>query len=276
VILPPGSARALDRDSAGPAGPTSSPAALALWLALLAGFSPVLAQFARFEAWFAPPSTLIAPLLIAVCLWRGCAPAEPPRRSGALLIAVGLLLEPIGIAVHTWTIAWLGFPLAAIGLALWLGTPSWRIAVLALGMVPIPDSIRTAGTPAPESALLAGACAAWRALGVAFSCTGPVARLGDRRLLFVSDDIGWTLAPLLAQLGWFAAVNRRASARYALRSALVSAAATAAIAPASIAIALGLLAVSSAAVARAWLAPGVWLVCLVAALLGSRRRAAAA
>ena len=31
---------------------TSIRTELALWLALLAGFSPVLVQFARFEAWF--------------------------------------------------------------------------------------------------------------------------------------------------------------------------------------------------------------------------------
>ena len=252
---------------------TSIRTELALWLALLAGFSPVLVQFARLEAWFAPPSTLVAPVLIAICLWRGIVPSEEPRRAGASLIAAGLLLELIGIALHIWTLAWLGFPVAVLGMALWLGRPSWKVAVLAFGLVPIPESFRAIGTPAPESALLAGACAVWRALGVVFSCTGPVARLGDRPLELVPDDVGWTLAPLLAQLGWFLAVSERASTPRALRSALSFAAATIAVAPLSIALALGLLAASSEATARVWLTHGLWFGCFAAALFWSQRRA---
>ena len=232
---------------------------LALWLALFAGFSPVIAQFVRVEAWSAPPATLAAPVLIAICLWRRSAPAEPPRRAGTALIAAGLLLELIGVALRTWTVAWLGFPVAVIGMALWRGQPSWRVAVLALGLVPIPESLRSAYTPAPETALLSAACAAWRALGVGFSCTGPVARLGARHLELVPDDVGWVLAPLLAQLGWFLAVHQRASTLGALRRAAVFAAAAVVLAPLAIALALGVLAVSSEAVARGWLSQGVWL-----------------
>jgi hypothetical protein len=244
-----------------------------LWLALLAGFSPVLVQFVRYEAWFAPPSTLVAPVLFVVSLWRGRVPDEPPRRAGAALIAAGLALELVGIALRTWTIAWLGFPVAVIGLALWLGRPSWRIAVLALGLVAVPESLRAAATPAPETALLSGTCAVWRALGVAFSCTGPVARLGERHLELASDDVGWTLAPLLAQLGWFGAVNAGHGTARALRSALAFAAATLAISPLAIAVALGLVAAGSPSAARAWLTPGVWLSCSAAVLCWSARRA---
>jgi hypothetical protein len=247
-------------------------AAAALWLALLAGFSPVLVQFVRFEAWFAPPSTLLAPLLIALCVWRGSAPAESPRRAGSLLIAAGLLLEVCGIALRTWTIAWLGFPVAVLGMSLWQGRPSWRVAVLAFGLVPIPESLRAAASPAPESALLAGACAVWHAFGVAFSCTGPVARLGDRHLELVADDVGWTLAPLLAQLGWFAAVNARASTPRALRTALLFAAGTLVIAPLAVGVALGLLAAASPTAARAWLSPGVWIACSGVVLIVCGRR----
>jgi hypothetical protein len=255
--------------------PTPFRTELALWIALFAGFSPAIAQFVGFEAWYAPPSTLLAPVLIAICLWRKNVPRETPRRAGAAWIAVGLLFELVGIALRTWTCEWLGFPVAVVGMALWLGNPSWRIAVLALGLVPIPDSIRNAHTPGAETALLSGACAVWRALGVAFSCTGPVARFGDRHLELIPDDVGWVFAPLLAQLGWFIAVSARMSTLRALRTALFFAAAALAIAPLAIALALGLLAVSSEAVARAWLAPGAWLACSAAAIVWSQREAPA-
>jgi len=239
---------------------------LALWAVLLTGFSPVIVRFLRVEAASAPPSTLVAPVLIAIALWRGSAPAEPPRRAGVALVAVGLVLELFGTAMDVWTVAWLGLPVAVIGMSLWLGAPSWRVAVLALGLVPIPESIRGAWTPAPESALLAGACAAWRAVGVAFSCTGPVARLGDRHLELFHDDVGFGLAPLLAQLGWFLAVDRGASAARALRAAALSAAAVVVLAPLAIAFALGIFAASSPVVARVWLSPGLWVACCAVAL----------
>jgi hypothetical protein len=247
-------------------------AEIALWLALLAGFSPVLSQFLRHEAWFAPSTTLVAPVLIAFLLAHGRAGREAPRRSGAVWIAAGLVLELAGIALHTWTIAWLGFPLGMLGLSLWLGAPSWRVAVLAFGLVAIPDGVRGAFTPAAESALLSGACAAWRAVGVDFSCTGPIARLGARHLELGYDDVGFTLAPLLAQLGWFLAVCEGARPARAFGRAALFGAATAVIAPLSIAVALGVFAISAEAIARAFLSPGVCLACTAIALAAARRR----
>ena len=211
---------------------TPSRSDFGLWLALLVGFSPAIADFARgFRAGYSPASTLLAPILIGVCVGRGAAIAEPPRRAGAALIAAGLLLELIGIALRTWTFAWLGFPIAAVGLSLWIGRPSWRVAVLAFGLVPVPVSLEIAYTPAPETALLTGACAAWRALGVVFSCLGPVARLGDRHLELEPRDAGSTLAAVLAQLGWFTAVISGGSGRCALRRALAFAASVAVLQP---------------------------------------------
>lgn len=243
-----------------------------LWLALLAGFSPAIAEFVRgFEGRSSPPSTLLAPVLMAVCGWRGTAIADEPRRAGVALIAAGLLLELVGIASRIWTVTWLGFPVAVVGMALCLGRPSWRVAVLAFGLVPVPVSVEIAFTPTPETALLSGACAAWRALGLAFTCTGPVAHLGDRHLELEPGDVGWTLAAVLAQLGWFLAVRDGASGPRALRRALAFAAAAVVVVPLAIGLALGLLAVSSADVARAWLSHGVWLGCTVGALLWSLR-----
>ena len=241
---------------------------LVLWLALLAGFSPVLVDYRALRGLVRAAEHARRPGSDRDLRVAGHGhDRDEPRRAGLALIAAGLLLELVGIALRIWTFAWLGLPVAVLGMALWLGTPSWRIAVLAFGLVPIPESIRAAHTPAPETALLSGACAAWQALGVAFSCTGPVARIADRHLELGPDDVGWTLAPLLAQLGWFVAVNDGASGRRALRSAFAFAAAAVVVQPLAVGVALGLLAVSSEAVARAWLSPGVWLGCTAGVLL---------
>lgn len=247
-----------------------------LWLALLVGFSPVIAEFVRgFASGSSPPSTLLAPILIGVSLWRGAQLADGPRRAGLALIAAGLLFQLVGIATRTWTFAWLGLPIAVLGMSLWLGRPSWRVAALAFGLVPVPVSIEIAFTPIAETALLTRACAAWQSLGFAFSCTGPVARLGDRHLELAPSDVGWTLAAVLAQLGWFLAVREGASGPRALRRAVAFTAGAVVLQPLAIGLALGLLAVTSEAVARAWLAPGVWVASSAAVLLWSRHRAPA-
>lgn len=244
-----------------------------LWLALLAGFSPVLVELARHEIWLAPSSTLAAPILIAVALWRGADAADRPRAAGAALIAAGLGLELAGIALEIWTVAWLGFPLAVLGLSLWLGRPSWRIAVLAFGLVPVPESLRTAGAPGPETALLSGVCEAWRALGVDFSCIGPNAQIAQQRLEMQATDVGWALAPVLAQLGWFRAVIDRSSAGHALRRAIGYAAAVLVVQPLALALALGLLLAGAQDAARAWLSHGVWIAAVIVALMSSLRGA---
>jgi hypothetical protein len=250
----------------------SSRTRLVLWLALLAAFSAAIAEFVRdYAAGSSSPTTLLTPVLMAVCGWRGAVRGEQPRRAGVALIVVGLLLEAIGVASRTWTVAWLGLPVAVVGMALWLGRPSWRIAALAFGLVPVPVSLQLATTPTAESALLSAACAAWRTLGLAFSCTGPVARIDGRHLDLHPGDAGWTLAAVLAQLGWFHAVSAGASGWQAVGRALAFAAAVIVVQPLAIGLALGLLAVGSADVARAWLSYGVWLVCAAIVLLGSAR-----
>ncbi len=248
---------------------------LALWLVLVAGFSPAIAEYARGIPEASPPSTLLAPVLIAICAWRGVASAEEPRRAGLALIGAGLLLELVGIALRTWTIEWLGFPVAVLGLALWLGRPSWRVALLAFGLIPVPTSLQIAFTPSAETALLDGACAAWRALGLVFSCTGPVARLGDRSLELQPYDVGWALLPALAQLGWFLAVSRGASVPRTLGTALTFAAAALVVQPLAIGLALALFAAISPDAAEAWLAHGVWLAAAVCVVLWSLRGAPA-
>jgi hypothetical protein len=248
---------------------------LVLWLALLAGFSPVLFEFAASEASFHPVTAFVAPLLIAICAWRGVAVADEPRRSGLALIAAGLLLELLGIALRTWTLMWLGLPVAVVGMALWIGRPTWRVAALAFGLVPVPVSLIILFTPAAESAILRMACGLWRAVGVSISCTGPIARVAGRSLDLVPADAGWTLAALLAQLGWFAAVSRGASGGHALRTALLYASAALVLQPLAVALAVGLFAAFSADAARAWLSTGLFIACTATALFWPGRAAPA-
>ena len=251
---------------------TSPRIELVLWLALLAAFLPVVVEYVRSFATPHPPtSTLLAPVLIALCAWRDKAGAQEPRRSGVVLIALGQLLELAGIAARTWTLAWLGFPVAVVGMALWLGRPFWRVAVLAFGLVPPPVSLQMTFSPTLETGLLSAACSVWRTLGLDLSCSGPVAHLGERRLALDAADVGWILAAVLVQLGWFLAICEGASTGRALRRALAFGAAAWVVQPLAIAIALGLLAVSTPVVAGAWLSQGVWLVCAAGVLLWSMR-----
>jgi hypothetical protein len=211
-------------------------------------------------------------VLFAICVWLGGPTSEPPRRrAGTALIAAGLVLELVGLVLRAWTVEWLGFPVAVTGAALCLGCPSWRVAVLMFGLVPVPTTVESLRTPVPETMLLSGACAFWRAAGVAFSCAGPVARLGTRNLGLISRDVGWTLAWLLAQLGWFRAVMRGATCPIALRSAIAWAAAALVVQPLAIAVALGLFATGSESLARAWLSSGLWLTCAAGAMLSLLR-----
>jgi hypothetical protein len=83
------------------------------------------------------------------------------------------------------------------------------------------------------------------------------------------------LAPVLAQLGWFLALRDGANGLRALRRALAIAAAVVVVQPLAIALALGLLVVSSGDLARAWLSHGVWLTCTAGVLLVAARRGGA-
>jgi hypothetical protein len=138
--------------------------------------------------------------------------------------------------------------------------------VLAFGLVPVPVSLEVSFTPMAETALLSAVCAGWRAVGLALSCVGPIAHLGERHLELRYTDAGFALAWVLAQLGWFVAVSRGAGGARPLWGALVGAAAALVVQPLAVVVAIGLFAAGSTPAAHAWLSPGVWIACAAAAL----------
>ena len=88
------------------------------WLALGVAFSPVLVNLARSVGEYPEQRvTLLAPVLLLLAIRRS-GPGRPAGRwDGAVAIAVGVALEMLGIFTRSWSIARLGLPVAALGLA---------------------------------------------------------------------------------------------------------------------------------------------------------------
>lgn len=244
---------------------------VALWLALLAAFSPVIAEFLRgLGSDFAPRTSLLSPLLLTLCLLRGRGVRGASGRDGLALLAAGGALELAGLFAGAWTIALLGLPVAFAGMARLLGRPSLPVALLGFGIAPVPDSVLSFHSPVPESTLLAGVCALVRGLGAELSCTGPTAIANTHVLELYGADVGLPLAVVLTELGWFAALWQGLDWRSALRRALLFASATVVIQPLALAVALVVLAAGSEDLARGWLEHGPWLGCTAATFLWLR------
>jgi hypothetical protein len=176
------------------------------WLALTVGFSPVLFDLAgnlidHPESRF----TLLAPVLLVLALWR-----DPARRTerhwvGALAIAFGIALELLGILTDAWSIARFGLPVAALGLAFWLGAPRLTAIALVFFAIPPPDFVVLVASPTLELALARFTSTLLRGLGLpveayGFSLVAEVGRIELRPL-----ECGVALAFTLAALGWYAA-----------------------------------------------------------------------
>jgi hypothetical protein len=188
----------------------------AAWLALAVSFSPVLVDAVRSVT--RDPTDAYAPaVLVLVALATRGAARGPARRGSALLLALGLGLEIVGIAGGTWSLARVGLPLAICGLAARFGLPPAPVAALAFFAVPLPDSV--AGIFAePVAAALARGSAA---LVPGVEATGPLLRApGGARTLDLGAHAGLlVLAHELAAVGWYRAVERGAGLREAVRRA---------------------------------------------------------
>jgi hypothetical protein len=231
------------------------------WLALLAGFSPVLADLARNlrespeDACFLLPAVLLVP----GALGARAMPPAPLRRDGILLVAAGAALEILGIATGSWSLARLGLPLAALGVARLRGAPPPAVMALGFLAVPIPDSVLALTSPALESALARAAAGLLHLAGVRIEVVG-FSLLADRGRIDVEpSDTGLPLAVVLAAVGWFGAIRRGSVVPIAARQALGCASLALPIQVLGIAWAGLLSALGADLAAWSWLKQGLWV-----------------
>lgn len=257
---------------------THRAAQLLPWLAIAVAFSPTAFELAshlaseRYDLY-----VLLAPLLLASLVARGAAgPVAPRRGAGGAVLALALLLELLGLATWSLTLARLGLALAVLGGALWTGLLRPSAAALSLGMVPLPTFLVTAGTPGLESAFGALAATLTGAVGVEVEAVGPLLFVAGDRLEIQPHETGARLALVLAELAWYAAhledrVSRARLARVPLWALL-------ALPLQALGVVVGvlLLATLGGGVGAVWLNAGIWVTAAALGLgLVERRRGAA-
>jgi hypothetical protein len=220
--------------------------------------------------------TLLAPLLLILAL-RG-APAQPaaPRRDGAVAIALGAALQLLGIHAGSWSIARLGLPVAALGLARWTGRPRSAVMALLFFAVPLPDTLALLLSPALEARVAGAAGALLSALGAPVQALGVSLAAATGRIDLDPADGGATLAVAFAALGWYEAVRRgEALGRAALRAALAPCLAIP-VQTLVVAVTGGLLAAGLEDAAELWLRQGAWPALSLLGLAWVERRSRAA
>jgi len=188
------------------------------WLALAFALSPALLSL-LVEAPVQPfaGSLLIAPLLLTR-LWilgvRGIGVADDGKqqhypRLGASLVALGMLIELLGVAADARSVAHFSIPVAVVGMSALTGLVSPRRAVASFWCIPIPISLYVLTTPVAETwaAQLAGfPLQGWLE---GFQVSGPLIRYGELVLQLRVVDSGLHMAWLLALIAWYGALRLR-------------------------------------------------------------------
>jgi hypothetical protein len=174
-----------------------------LWLALATCFSPVLVDLAwhlAAEPWAL--YVLVFPPLLARCALRE-QPGAPSVRTGAALLAIGLVIELVAVGGGVVRLGRLGLPLAAIGLGRAFGLLSPRAALFSLWWVPVPQAVISLPSPALETAWLQVAAWPLNLLGADVAVENALARTGAGELALSAPAGGLPLAALLSGLGWY-------------------------------------------------------------------------
>jgi hypothetical protein len=245
-----------------------------LWIALGVAFSPALVDLVTSlgatDRWW---GVVWAPLLLAAALLRVPARPSPPRRDGLVGLALGALLECVGLLGGSGTLARLGLPVAVTGLARWLGRPSLGVAALAFFAVPPPTSFGSALTPAPESALARAAAWVVTACGGELAANGPLLHTPTHRLELFSSDTGLAVAVELAAFGWYSALRQAAAAPAPALRAVAWSALVVVVQPAAVGVAVALLLAGAPRLARGWLDWGLVAVTALFAFTAIERRA---
>jgi len=231
------------------------------WLALACAFSPVLIQLARAvpELQFGW-SVLLAPALMISLAVRDRHRAVPRRGLAQALLAIGLLIELIGLAGGSPGIARVGLPVSVVGLVLWTGFPSVKTAMLAFWAVPIPVAIYGLTTPNLESAYAHLGAAFGALLGADIHAGGPLMRTGADHLELDPYHNGLHLSFVMTQLVWYAAARNGTSVPKTLGRMVCVAVAAVPLQILAVLVAVLLLLAGAPDAANLWLDHGAWLL----------------
>jgi hypothetical protein len=229
------------------------------WVALGCAFSPVLIQLTHtvpkvYFGW----SVLLAPALMISLGVRDRHRALPRRGWAQALLAIGLLIELIGLAGGSPGIARVGLPVSIVGLVLWTGAPSVKTAMLAFWAVPIPVAIYGLTTPNLESAYAQIGAAFGALLGADIHASGPLMRAGVDHLELDPYHNGLHLTFIMTQLVWYAAVRNGASVLQALGRMVCVAVAAVPLQVLAVLVAVLLLLAGAPEAANLWLDHGAW------------------
>lgn len=251
---------------------------LALWMALGVALSPSIFELGRH--WLDEPWTRYSALFVPLWLLgvRSAPGPARPRRAGAVLVAIGVLLSVVSVGGGMPRFGRPGIALSAVGMALALGTPSLPRALLVLWIVPVPTLFVSAFSglevatahAAARLAQAVGVDAGLRATPEAIELVGSAGNLA-----LAPEQGGLPLAVLLGGLGWYGAVRRGASSGSAFRACLRAAPWALLVQPIGIGCAAGLLFAGATVSARLLLDPGIWITAALVALLLTRRPALA-
>lgn len=228
--------------------------------ALAAAFSPVFLGLFDSLAEDVGHRHVLLPFLLMISLLVLGVPAGGPaisRRTGIGLIALGIALELVGLATTTSLIARIGLPLAVLGFSGLFGRPDLRIALLAFGLVPIPDSVKSVASPDLESLIALAAVRVWSGFGVALEAAGPLLRSGGGRLELAPGDSGLVTAVLLAEYGWYSAARKGGDLGACLATAVRWAVAGVVVQPVLVLASTGILALGWPGLGRFGLSHGV-------------------
>lgn len=246
-----------------------------LWLALGCAFAPVLLHLGRSTpdrafGW----SVALAPALTLLAARAERRPPAPQRGWALLLFGSGVLAELIGLVGGSWTLATLGLPVSAVGVALWIGAPRARVAALLLWVVPIPVTLFGLTTPGLESLFARLGAGAVALLGASIDVSGPLMRSGDHHLELDPYHSGLHLAFVNAELAWYGALRRRLALNAAATRALAAALAALPLQVLAVFVAVLLLASGAPELASDWLDHGVWALAVIVGLGWIELRAA--
>jgi hypothetical protein len=232
---------------------------LVLGLALAAGLSPALLEWARHVA--AEPATayvLTFPLLLLAAS-RSTEPTPPDRRLGLLLFALAMAVQVVAFGGGVERVGRLAIPLAIIGFLRFTGAASLAPAALAAFIVPVPHALASAA-PLEE---------VWRAFAeLLLAPAGPALKLDGW-------DSGARLIALFAGLGWYAEARSGGTWRTSLRRGAQLAMLGLPLQLAATIVAVALSRAGAVTAARGFLTHGVWILCAgvtIGALELSRRR----